>query len=73
MDSPAMLDAKVREWLRLDRNAVTREQIETIHAAEDYTELAARLGTRIAFGTSGLRARGESYRAQRVPPTYSSC
>ncbi|SCV69727.1 BQ2448_1121 [Microbotryum intermedium] len=51
------IDAAVKEWLRLDRNTHTRQDIETLRDAGDYTELAKRFDRRIAFGTAGLRAR----------------
>ncbi|SGY14219.1 BQ5605_C010g06107 [Microbotryum silenes-dioicae] len=53
----ARIDKAVKEWLRLDRNPYTRQDVEALRDAGDYTELAKRFDTRIAFGTAGLRAR----------------
>ncbi|TPX51447.1 phosphoglucosamine mutase [Synchytrium endobioticum] len=44
------------EWLRLDKNPKTRQEIAGLVAAQDWKELDARLGERMAFGTAGLRA-----------------
>ncbi|KAI9676959.1 MAG: Phosphoglucomutase-3 [Caeruleum heppii] len=48
------------DWLRFDRDQVTRRQIETLRDEEDWDELESLLRTRIAFGTAGLRARMEA-------------
>ncbi|GAA6010497.1 hypothetical protein JCM11491_006967 [Sporobolomyces phaffii] len=49
------LDHAVKEWLRLDRNPATRAEVEQLVAANDVRELESRFGSRIAFGTAGLR------------------
>ncbi|XP_065886338.1 phosphopentomutase-like [Dysidea avara] len=46
----------VERWMREDKNEVTREEIRKLKEANDEDELRARLGSRMAFGTAGLRA-----------------
>ena len=46
-----------QEWLRLDQDPQTRSEIETLLEAHDFAELDKLLGSRLAFGTAGLRAR----------------
>ncbi|CAM0141477.1 hypothetical protein VKS41_003809 [Umbelopsis sp. WA50703] len=50
------------EWLRLDQNPETRAQIAALadKAEENLPELKEKLGSRIEFGTAGLRARMEA-------------
>ncbi|KAF2808054.1 phosphoglucomutase-like protein [Mytilinidion resinicola] len=43
------------EWLRLDKDDSTRNEINSLLKRGDTDELQQRLGTRIAFGTAGLR------------------
>lgn len=45
-----------QEWLRLDENQSTREQVQTLLAEKNVAELNKRMLKRIAFGTAGLRA-----------------
>merc|ERR1712093_953049 len=47
-------------WLAQDKNEKTRNEVLSLQAAGDETELAARLEKRIGFGTAGLRARMEA-------------
>jgi len=49
-----------KEWLRLDKDPVTRAEIEQLVARNDIQELEKRMKPRIAFGTAGLRARMEA-------------
>jgi phosphoglucomutase len=46
-----------KEWLRLDQDERTREEMENLVAENNTDELEKRLRHRIAFGTAGLRAR----------------
>ncbi|KAI9267914.1 hypothetical protein BDA99DRAFT_504345 [Phascolomyces articulosus] len=50
----------VQEWLSLDQNDETRTEITSLLEAGSYDELKKRLGTRIEFGTAGLRAKMEA-------------
>ncbi|GAA5913424.1 phosphoribomutase PRM15 [Sporobolomyces salmoneus] len=54
MDAQA-INTAVKEWLRLDRNPTTRAEVEQLVATNNDEELKSRFGTRIAFGTAGLR------------------
>ncbi|PVU90915.1 hypothetical protein BB561_004650 [Smittium simulii] len=47
-------------WLRLDKNPVTRLQIETLKNNQDVDALEKLLRIPIEFGTAGLRARMEA-------------
>lgn len=49
-----------KEWLRIDRNSETREQIYRLLYENRKDELESRLRHRITFGTAGLRARMEA-------------
>ncbi|KAG0181659.1 Phosphoglucomutase-3 [Apophysomyces sp. BC1034] len=60
MTSQNELDNLVQEWLRLDKNDETRNQIIALQQANDNEELTKRLLNRIEFGTAGLRARMEA-------------
>lgn len=51
------MERLVEEWLRLDKDPVTRREIETLAAEKNAKELESRLSTRLTFGTAGLRAR----------------
>ncbi|KAG2216869.1 hypothetical protein INT45_009400 [Circinella minor] len=51
--------ALVQEWLQLDQNDETRTEITALLEQGSYEELKKRLGTRIAFGTAGLRSKME--------------
>jgi len=46
-----------REWPRVDRDEETRSEIEQLLAQQNYVELENLLGTRLTFGTAGLRAQ----------------
>ena len=46
-----------REWLRLDKDSSTRSEIEELLERQDFLELERLLGSRLVFGTAGLRAR----------------
>ncbi|TFK72594.1 hypothetical protein BDN72DRAFT_957272 [Pluteus cervinus] len=54
------LKVLVDEWLRLDRNEVTRQEIQALYTSGDVKELERRLRTRIEFGTAGLRGKMEA-------------
>lgn len=49
-----------REWLRLDQDQVTKDEISKLLEEGNHAELETRLRTRIAFGTAGLRAKMEA-------------
>lgn len=48
------------EWLRLDKDPVTRDEIYRLLVSGDHDELENRLRNRIVFGTAGLRATMEA-------------
>ncbi|KAF7657602.1 hypothetical protein LDENG_00024760 [Lucifuga dentata] len=50
------LDKAVHQWLTWDQNGQTRSQVEALLAAGNVDELKTRLGSRMSFGTAGLRA-----------------
>ncbi|CAO3669436.1 unnamed protein product [Umbelopsis ramanniana] len=50
----------VDEWLRLDQNPETRAEIQQLWDSNRLSDLEQRLGSRIEFGTAGLRARMEA-------------
>ncbi|ETW81836.1 hypothetical protein HETIRDRAFT_317679 [Heterobasidion irregulare TC 32-1] len=54
------LDILVDEWLRLDQNADTRNEIEQLRNKGNTGELEKRMRNRIEFGTAGLRGRMEA-------------
>ncbi|GAB7341268.1 hypothetical protein MBLNU457_7542t1 [Dothideomycetes sp. NU457] len=55
-----LLDA-AREWLRIDQDPETRAEIQQLlSSSHNQHELEKRLGSRITFGTAGLRARMEA-------------
>ncbi|KAG9296400.1 hypothetical protein G9A89_014992 [Geosiphon pyriformis] len=54
------IESLAQEWLRLDRNPETRQEIERLHAERDIEELELRLRQRISFGTAGLRSKTEA-------------
>lgn len=47
----------VDEWLSLDRDEVTRKEIQDLFDKGEYEELYSRLKSRMTFGTAGLRGR----------------
>ncbi|KAF8964139.1 phosphoglucomutase 1 [Flammula alnicola] len=59
MSSPALKDL-VDEWLLLDPNPETRNEIQMLWDRREVGELDKRLRTRIEFGTAGLRGRMEA-------------
>ncbi|KAL7413282.1 phosphoglucomutase 1 [Mrakia frigida] len=54
---PPSLQEALDEWLEYDQNESTRKEIVELRDAQDWNELTKRLGSRIEFGTAGLRAR----------------
>ncbi|KAF8636547.1 hypothetical protein AX17_003359 [Amanita inopinata Kibby_2008] len=56
----ASLENLVQEWLRLDRNITTRQEIQDLCETEDTAELEKRMRPRIEFGTAGLRGKMEA-------------
>ncbi|CAK7891998.1 phosphoribomutase [[Candida] anglica] len=56
MRTTSHLDSLVEEWLAIDVNPETREEIFQLQKRAQYEELDKRLSTRIAFGTAGLRS-----------------
>ncbi|KAI8374330.1 uncharacterized protein BYT42DRAFT_547388 [Radiomyces spectabilis] len=58
--SSESLETLVQEWLRLDKNEETRNEILELQKANNVEELKKRLVNRIEFGTAGLRARMEA-------------
>ena len=53
----ATVEALTREWLRMDKDEATRNEIEELVKQDNVKELEMRLGSRLTFGTAGLRAR----------------
>lgn len=53
----ASLDTLVEQWLKWDKNPETRSQIEKLSKEKNTEELNRLLGTRMEFGTAGLRAK----------------
>ncbi|KAJ7702443.1 hypothetical protein B0H17DRAFT_1044354 [Mycena rosella] len=51
------LEALVNEWLHLDQNEATRQEIQHMWNEGKTTELEQRMRNRIEFGTAGLRGR----------------
>jgi len=49
--------ALAREWLRLDKDPETSLEIKKLLERQNIVELNKLLGSRLAFGTAGLRAR----------------
>eukprot|EP00729_Bicosta_minor_P015347 gene15347-22564_t len=56
MTEKDQLLAKVTDWLSMDKNAATRAEAEAIAARGDVKELEAKFGSRMKFGTAGLRS-----------------
>lgn len=48
------------EWLRIDKDPTTSQEIQELLSAGDHEALTKRLVGRISFGTAGLRARMEA-------------
>ncbi|KAF6241062.1 hypothetical protein HO173_000856 [Letharia columbiana] len=53
----ATIEALIQEWLRLDRDEATRTEILELVKQQNFKELDFLLGSRLTFGTAGLRAR----------------
>ncbi|XP_022917761.2 phosphopentomutase [Onthophagus taurus] len=53
----SLLDGRIEEWLNWDRNDVTKKEIETLIANQDFDKLKKVLLKRLKFGTAGLRGR----------------
>mmetsp|Transcript_20536 Transcript_20536/g.28815 ORF Transcript_20536/g.28815 Transcript_20536/m.28815 type:complete len:593 (-) Transcript_20536:421-2199(-) len=51
------IDELVSLWMKWDKNPKTRSEIQDLVTQNNVEELSARLGTRIAFGTAGLRGK----------------
>lgn len=51
------LDAKIKEWMSLDKNEKSRAEIQHLVDQNAVEELEKRLCSRMEFGTAGLRAR----------------
>ncbi|KAF5331042.1 hypothetical protein D9619_005708 [Psilocybe cf. subviscida] len=61
MSTPAPdLKSLVDDWLALDPNPETRNEIQSLWDRKDISELDKRLRSRIEFGTAGLRGRMEA-------------
>ncbi|MBV9950674.1 MAG: phospho-sugar mutase [Acidimicrobiia bacterium] len=54
-DLGADLAAAAREWLASDPDPDTRAELEAVLAADDAAGLSERFGSRLQFGTAGLR------------------
>jgi phosphoglucomutase len=54
------IEQLAEEWLRIDKDHNTRDEIYRLLVQGNKDELERRLRTRIAFGTAGLRARMEA-------------
>ncbi|SCW03294.1 LAFE_0G07272g1_1 [Lachancea fermentati] len=59
-DLPADLRGLVDLWLKYDKDTDTRAEIEQLVEGKQWSELHARLDSRISFGTAGLRAKMEA-------------
>lgn len=53
----AFIEALTQEWLRLDKDEATRAEILELVEKQNTKELETLLGSRLKFGTAGLRAR----------------
>ncbi|CAE6335727.1 unnamed protein product [Rhizoctonia solani] len=58
MDS--QVQAKIEEWLKYDKNPVTRAEIESLRDVGNTEELKRRLMKRIEFGTAGKSRRRQT-------------
>ncbi|KIM48987.1 hypothetical protein M413DRAFT_438147 [Hebeloma cylindrosporum] len=59
MSSPSLKDL-VDQWLLLDSNSETRNEIQSLWNRNELDELERRMRARIEFGTAGLRGRMEA-------------
>ncbi|KAJ3309024.1 Phosphoglucomutase-2 [Boothiomyces sp. JEL0838] len=58
----ADIDALVQEYLSLDQNPTTSQEIKSLFEKKDFTTLKTLLTNRLEFGTAGLRAEmGSGY------------
>ncbi|XP_044731684.1 phosphoglucomutase-2 [Chrysoperla carnea] len=55
--SNPLLDEKISEWLKWDRNIITKLEIEKLVNEKNFNELSKILLNRISFGTAGLRGK----------------
>ena len=53
----ATIELLTQEWLRLDRDDATRTEILELVEQQNVQKLGLLLGSRLTFGTAGLRAR----------------
>ncbi|XP_041454457.1 phosphoglucomutase-2-like [Lytechinus variegatus] len=56
----ADLDKAIKQWLEWDKNMATRQEVTELLNDHNVAELQERFGTRIQFGTAGLRAAMEA-------------
>lgn len=56
----SQIDLKVKDWITVDPNEESREEIRLLHSAGRYDILSRKLLHRISFGTAGLRSSMES-------------
>lgn len=54
------LDKLVQDWLAVDINPNSIQEIQDLNKTQNYEVLARKLGKRIAFGTAGLRSSMQS-------------
>lgn len=60
----AELDAKIKEWLKWDKNETTLGEIKRLSENKEYDTLKKLLLSRLTFGTAGLRdVMGPGYAA----------
>ncbi|XP_037784732.1 glucose 1,6-bisphosphate synthase-like [Penaeus monodon] len=52
-----MLDEKITEWLKWDKNERTRAEVEQLVRRGDVDQLEKTMVHRMVFGTAGLRGR----------------
>ncbi|MEZ4272128.1 MAG: phospho-sugar mutase [Myxococcota bacterium] len=50
-----MIEQQISEWMARDPDPETRQELESLQAAGDQQELMRRFGSRLSFGTAGLR------------------
>lgn len=55
--APEDVSALVERWLRWDTDPDTRHQVEQLRAGSQWAQLRELLGTRLEFGTAGLRGK----------------
>ncbi|CAL9731986.1 phosphoribomutase [Monosporozyma unispora] len=57
---PQIIRSSIKDWLRIDQNQETRDEVVQLCQNRDWDELEKRFSSRIVFGTAGLRARMEA-------------